>query len=194
VRATKHLSLTASGGARLWQTQGDASTDTSSGLSEFGLHECQRAGGNVTCKLGQAVIDPTQSGLASFAQDPANRPTETTVDAYANLNGRYRFGSGDLALKGMLETGVRGNREGVDVSGEKRWDGGRYMTGARASVYGWDDPTRPDRDAVSFAYVLAAGFRPAQVSNMRVEFEHDMNRLVGMRYRVMGVLNLRVLK
>ncbi len=29
---------------------------------------------------------------------------------------------------------------------------------------------------------------------MRVEWEHDTNRLVGQRYRVMYVLNLRVLK
>jgi hypothetical protein len=202
IRATKRLNVTASGGARLWWTEGDASPGAG-GLSVFGANECAAAAksqptgavpGAIKCTIGQTWFDPATAPIQSFTQSAANRPTMTTVDAIGNLNGRYRFASGDVGLKGMIETGARGNREGADVSGEKRWDGGRYLTGARVSVYGWADPTRPDRDAVSFAYVLAGGFRPAEIANMRVEWEQDTNRLVGQRYRVMAVLNLRVLK
>ena len=74
-------------------------------------------------------------------------------------------------------------------------DGGRFTTGARVSLYGWDDPTRPDRDAVSFAYVLAGGFKPVQLRrSFRLEWEHDTNRLVGQRYRVMALVNVLVIK
>ena len=52
------------------------------------------------------------------------------------------------------------------------------------------DPLRPDRDATSFAYVLGAGWRPVDLADVKVEFEHDMNRLVGQRYRIVGMLNL----
>jgi hypothetical protein len=206
VRASKHLDVTASGGARLWWTQGDPRTGPGTGgLSNYGYGECSQLrlveGHPVNCQLGQVTLDPGSAGvsaggaaLAAYTQDPANRGTFTTVDAVGNLDSRYRFASGDVALKGMFETGSRGYREGADVSGEKRWDGGRYTTGAHVSVYGWADPLRPDRDAISFGYVLAGGFRPFQVAHMRVEWEHDTNRLVGQRYRVMAVLNIRVLK
>jgi hypothetical protein len=204
VRPTKRLSITASGGVRLWWVEGDPAA-TSSGLSVFGLGECRQQAGFVSstnktaapinCQLG-TYFDPTYvpGGVTPYDANPANRATFTTIDGLGNLNAKYRFGSGDVGFKGMIEAGSRGSREGADVFGEKLWDGGRYATGARASLYGWDDPTRPDRDAISFGYVLGAGFRPSQVANMKLEFEHDMNRLVGMRYRVMGALNLRVPK
>ena len=77
-------------------------------------------------------------------------------------------------------------------SGEKRLDGGRYALGTRLSLYDWEDPLRPERGATSVGYVLGAGYRPLQVADMRLEWEHDMNRLVGHRFRVLGVVTLRV--
>src|SRR5262249_23750331 len=130
----------------------------------------------------------------AYSFDPANRAPATTADGVGNLNARYRWPSGDVALKGMVEAGARGKRDGADVWGEKRWDGGRWTTAARASLDAWSDPPPPDRDAVSFGYVLAGGFRPFSVANLRLEWEHDTNRLVGQRYRVMVLLNVRVLK
>jgi hypothetical protein len=193
VKATKHFDITASGGTRLWWVEGNPAPGAG-GLSVFGANECGHANVTAPCQIGRVFFDAAQANVAQWTQDPKNRPTITTVDGIGNLNSRYRFASGDVALKGMVEAGSRGSREGADVSGEKRWDGGRWLTGARVSLYGWNDPTRPDRDAVSFGYVLAGGFRPAQVANLRLEWEHDMNRLVGQRYRVMAVLNVRVLK
>jgi hypothetical protein len=202
LRPGKRLDLSASGGARIWWAQGDASP-TASGLSGYGLKECNSVaagtGMPLDCRLGKVVLDPgnnsARSGYAlQYALDPANRATSTALDAVVNLSGRYRFGSGDVTFRGMIEAGARGKREGGDLSGEKRWDGGRFTTGAHVSVYGWADPTRPDRDAVSFAYVLAGGFRPASLANMRIEWEHDTNRLVGQRYRVVALVDLKVLK
>ncbi len=60
------------------------------------------------------------------------------------------------------------------------------------SLYNWEDPLRPDRGATSFGYVLGAGYRPGEVADFKIEWEHDMNRLVGQRFRVVGLVNLRV--
>jgi hypothetical protein len=205
IRPTRRLNITVSGGTRLWWAQGDPSNQPG-GLSGYGESECQYISNaptkatpaqpalNLTCKLGQVTVDPGSAPGLTYSTSVADRSTTTTVDAVANLNGRYHFPSGEVGFKGMVEAGARGQREGGDFSGEKRWDGGRYTTGARVSLYGWADPTRPDRDAVSFGYVLAGGFRPVDVASMRVEWEHDTNRLVGQRYRVMALLNVRVLK
>jgi hypothetical protein len=205
-RFTKRFDISASGGARLWTVDGDPSLDPKgSGFSVFGARECGAASAAVTkanmpagyrldCTAGNVFVDPSADPVKGVARDPANRALTTTVDALGNLAGRYRFGAGEVSLRGMFETGARGSREGVDVSGEGRLDGGRYLVGGHVSVYGWADPLRPDRDAVSFAYVLAAGFRPVRFGNLRVEWEHDMNRLVGQRFRVVGLVTLVGLK
>ena len=201
VRFTKRFDMSASGGTRLWTTEGDASPGAG-GFSKFGAGECDQAkkqlsgtGLGFNCQLGQVYVDPSSLRAPTFARDAANRATTTTIDALGNLAGRYRFSGGtDVSLRGMFETGSRGSREGADLAGETKLDGGRFSLGSRVSVYGWNDPTRPDRDAVSFGYVLAAGFKPAQLANFRLEWEHDTNRLVGQRYRVIGLVNLLVIK
>lgn len=175
---TRRFDFSASGGVRLWQTEGDADT--------FGAEECAASG---FC-TGNQEIDPVNA--QSFIRDEANRGTANVIDALGNVAGRYRFGTGDLGLRGMVQAGARGHRGGVDVNGEKRFDGGRYLTLARVSVYNWDDPLRPDRGATSFGYVLGAGVRPVKQADVRLEWEHDMNRLVGQRFRFLAILNLRL--
>ncbi len=196
VRFTRRFDVSASGGVRMWQVEGDP-TPVKGGLSAFGAGECAAAqkityGGALDCQLGSVTIYP--SSVASYTQNPSNRTTVTTMDGLGNLAARYRFGMGDLGLRGMFEAGSRGTREGADLSGELRFDGGRYSAGSHVSVYGWDDPTRPDRDAVSFAYTLAAGFKPVRFAKFRIEWEHDTNRLVGQRYRLLGLINFYVAK
>jgi len=182
---TRRFDISANGGARLWTVEGDPDT--------FGAGECAAAGLGADC-LGSAYFDPSVAPVKTFARDEANRSSVTTLDALANLAGRYRFASGSVSMRGMLQAGAQGSREGADLSGEKQLDGGRYTLGSRLSLYGWHDPSRPDRDATSFSYVLAAGFKPAALANLRLEWQHDMNRLVGHRFRVLGLVNLLVLK
>jgi hypothetical protein len=188
IRPAKRFDVSASGGARLWSADGDPNT--------FGQKECKAVNiPGIDCnKLGTVYFDPSAAKAKAFTRDEKNRAPTQTLDVLANLNARYRFGTGDISFRGMLETGNRGSREGGDIAGEKGLDGGRYTLGARLSLYGWHDPTRPDRDATSFSYTLAAGFTPAQLANFRLEFEHDMNRLVGQRFRVLGLINLLVVK
>jgi hypothetical protein len=194
IRFTKRFDATMSGGARLWSADGDPAT--------FGVGECNAAKTMPVCTTIPSPttgIDPSTGGSAITGAQPwsrlaENRAVSTTLDLLGSVNARYRFGSGNVTVKGMLEAGARGSREGVDLGTEKGLDGGRYTLGARTSLYGWHDPTRPSRDATSFGYVLAAGFAPLRAANFRLEWEHDINRLVGQRYRVLALINLLVLK
>ncbi|HEY4116826.1 MAG TPA: hypothetical protein VGM56_03170 [Byssovorax sp.] len=188
VKITRRFDVTASGGARIWLSDGDPSA--------FGDGQCKALGLGTGCYANTAV-DSSNPGLAvvgAYTRDDANRATTSSVDGLANVAARYRFASADVGLRGMLEDGDRGHRVGGDLDAEKKLDGGRFTLGGRTSLYDWDDTLRPDRSATSFAYVLAAAFKPASVANFRVEWEHDMNRLVGQRYRVVGLMNLRVLQ
>jgi hypothetical protein len=110
------------------------------------------------------------------------------------LSARYRFTNTVLRARGTFERGDGGRRQGGDLSGERRFMGGRWTASARVSLFDWKDNLRADRDATSFAYVLGGGFRPSPVLEALLEWEHDMNRLVGQRYRLLAIVNLAVTK
>ncbi|HKQ71526.1 MAG TPA: hypothetical protein VJT73_19410, partial [Polyangiaceae bacterium] len=84
--------------------------------------------------------------------------------------------------------------KGGDIYGERWFQGGRFTALARVSLFDWSDGLRPDRDATSFGYVIGGGFRPSPVAQALIEWEHDMNRIVGQRFRILAVLNLTVTK
>jgi hypothetical protein len=118
---------------------------------------------------------------------------DLTLDAGA----RWDVGNSSLGLRGGAESGQRGHRWGGDITGRRRF-GSRYDTLAVLSLWDWSDALRPDRDATSFGYVLGAGFAPGPSffsrSRFGFELEHDMNRVVGQRFRAMLTLDLTVLK
>lgn len=190
VRVTRKFDFSVQGGARTWVTQGNPAT--------FGVGECATVPSLTVanCKPGVSYIDPAGSvpDLTAFTRDPKNRAQTTTTDAIANVAARYRLGSGVIGLRGMVQAGERGRRAGGDLSGDQAFVSNKLSLGARVSLYDWADPLRPDRNATSFGYVLGAGFKPGSVADLRVEWEHDMNRLVGHRFRIVGLLNLWVLK
>lgn len=177
---SRKFDFSASGGVRLWQTEGDPNT--------FGDEECAASG---LCS-DPAIDEIDPAAAQTFIRDEANRKASTVVDTMANVAGRYRFGTGDVGVRGMLQAGSRGHRAGVDINGEKRFNGDRFLTLARMSVYDWNDPLRPDRGATSFGYVLGAGVRPVKQTDVRIEWEHDINRLVGQRFRILATINLRL--
>lgn len=185
IRWSKRFDTSVSGGARLFVTDGDPKT--------FGDGECKVLGLAPGCSE-QSYANASVGDLKSYVRDEANRAAATTADVLANVNARYRFGTGNVSLRAMVQAGARGSREGADLAADKGFLGGRYSLGARTSIYGWHDPTRPDRDATSFGYVLSGGFKPSRLANFRIEWEHDMNRLIGQRYRVVALINLLVVQ
>jgi hypothetical protein len=114
----------------------------------------------------------------------------------AGLRAIYRWPTARLVFRGSGITGDQGRRVGGDISYD-RTIAQRYLLDARISLWDWSDRLRTDRgggprNATSFGYVVGGGYRFTPEANGMLQFEHDMNQLVGMRYRILAVLNVRV--
>ncbi len=179
VRITKRFNVVASGGVRVWTTEGDP--------SRFGADQCERYGFERGC-VGSVTL------ASAPVPDEAREPSRL-IDGMGDLSASLRLPAQlAMSLRGMVQVGARGSREGAELTVEKGLAGKRFTLGGRTSVYGWHDPTRPDRDAVSFGYVLAAGYRPFSIASFRVEWEHEVNRIIGQRFRVVGLVNVAVIR
>jgi hypothetical protein len=110
-----------------------------------------------------------------------------------NLSARWHFGEGALGARSTADFASNGERLGVDVFGERTIET-RYILSARAGLWQWDDKLRTDRDAVSFQYVAGVGYKLWARSRVFADFEHDMNRISGQRFRGMLWLSLAVSK
>ncbi len=108
-----------------------------------------------------------------------------------NVAGRYTWGGGNVGVRGAGDFGSGGQRVGADVFGERVLET-RYVLSGRGSLWQWDDKLRPGRDAVSVGYVAGLGYKFAERSQTRFEFEHTLNRVSGQRFRVMLWLTVAV--
>jgi hypothetical protein len=147
--------------------------------------------------LGGVRWFETEGDPNDYARDPDLDKTGRLYDFSLDAGFRYDIGKGSVAVRGGGETGERGHRLGGDVTGRRRfgtrWDGSCVL-----SLWDWSDGLRQDRDATSFGYVLGAGLTPGPNFFMRsrlgVELEHEMNRVVGQRFRGLLTLDLTVLQ
>ena len=112
-------------------------------------------------------------------------------DDITNVSARWRDGLTTLGLRGSGSFGDEGQRVGADASAQHVFET-RYVASLRAGVWQWQDKLQPDRDAASFNYVAGLGYRFAPRSQTMVEWEHDINGLVGQRFRVMAWLSFAV--
>jgi hypothetical protein len=139
----------------------------------------------------------TEGDPESYATDADLQKTGRLFDVSLDGGLRYDLGKASVGVRGGGETGERGHRLGGDVTGRQRfstrWDGLCVV-----SLWDWSDGLRQDRDATSFGYVLGAGLTPGPSffsrSRLGLEFEHEMNRVVGQRFRGLLTLDLTVLK
>jgi len=139
----------------------------------------------------------TEGMAHSYARDPDLSKTGRLFDLSLDGGGRYDDGRDSLAVRGGGETGKRGHRLGGDISARRRFSA-RYDGMCLLSLWDWSDALRTDRDATSFGYVLGAGVTPGPNffarSRFGLELEHEMNRVVGQRFRALLTLDLTVLK
>jgi hypothetical protein len=168
-QVSDRLDLAVNGGVRWWSTDDDPEAPK-------------------TVPPGDAGRVGDQGVLSDPKADGGGRLTDVLGSAY----GRYRWSTGKATLRGVFEVGDRGRREGVDVGGERYFEGGKYGATLRGSVFDWRDDLRPDRSATSVGYVVGGIWRPGPMADVLLEWEHNMNRLVGQRYRVLAVLNVAV--
>jgi hypothetical protein len=138
-------------------------------------------------------VPPTPG--APPAPIPNYYPTAAAAfDGGGNLAAKYKWGhQGFLGLRGHGNFGQEGDSVGGDGYGERVF-AMKYILEGRAGVWQWNDKIRPDRDAVSFGYTAGVGYRLHERSKVLVEFDHNMNRLVGQRFRAMAWLTLAVMK
>jgi hypothetical protein len=113
------------------------------------------------------------------------------LDEGAALQARWRNSQTRVGFQGAGDFGNEGRRVGGDLSGEHVFER-RYVTGLRAGLWSWKDDLRADREATSFQYVADLGYRFLPRCQGTVEWEHDINGLVGQRFRLMFLLSLGV--
>lgn len=203
-RFTKHIDMSAQGGVRLWETEGDPEEYGGLQCVASGLPEDCKARGLVTDPSGDAtqLVDPTPNApnsgdevtvFSGSYRTEENRPAIYTLDGLGQLAARFRHPLGRLEARGMLQYGERGHRGGADVSGEKIFAGGRYSVGGRLSLFDFGNPlAREEEDAhvLTFGWVAAAAIKPLDLTKVSAEFEHDINERVGHRFRVVGRLDV----
>ncbi len=198
-RPTERLKLNVSVGTRVWMTDGDP--------DNWALRQCgasvepavapdQREAAIAACM--RYGIDASSGSARDFARDEENRETQLAPDLLANLGGSYRWSSGHLRLGASLQSGFggasvnRGRRVGGTLWGRQAIVPDQLDLRGQISTYDWTDPLRPDRAATSFGYMLAPNYWLTRLARLSLEWEHNMNRLVGQRFRIVGLLSLRL--
>jgi hypothetical protein len=152
--------------------------------------------GGVRARAFLVETGPTEN-LSSQASPLATASTypSSAIDPMGggNLSARYRFGEGHIGARGAADVTRTGQRMGLDVYAERVLET-RYVLQARTGLWSWNDELRPDRDATSFGYVLGAGYKLFPRSLVLADFQHDMNRLAGQRFRAMLWLSVAISK
>lgn len=130
---------------------------------------------------------PQQPTLAIY---PSNG---VEFDEGGNLGARFKRADTTLGLRAVGNWGRGGDRMGADISGERVIEGRFVLTG-RVGAWQWDDKLRPDRSATNIGYVAGVGYRFAPRSQASFDFQHDINRLAGHRFRAMLWLTVAVFR
>ncbi len=146
----------------------------------------------------------TEADLNAAGRPDASPNLSKTTDANyydpaKSFNGggdasaRYRWGEGLAGVRASGNLGKEGDRVGFDAYGE-RILAVRYVVNGRAGLWHWNDKARADRAALGANYMLGAGYVLAPKSRLLVEFDHNINRISGNRFRLMLWLTVAVSK
>jgi hypothetical protein len=138
----------------------------------------------------QGLTAPTTplAGIGNYYPSGSLEPT-----GGGNVSGRYRMGEGSIGARAVGDFASNGDRIGADVYGERTLET-RYILQARTGVWQWNDKLRADRDTASFGYVLGAGYKLFPRSTVLADFQHDINRISGQRFRAMVWLTIALSK
>jgi hypothetical protein len=151
------------------------------------------AGGHVRAFQNQTQQDQSPPSTIPGADAIAPFVPQYTFNGGATLSARFRRKDTLLTADAVGNFGDDGDRVGADVSGEHVFDA-RYVLSGRVGLWHWEDDLRPDRTALSFGAVLGGAYRFFHDSRLGVEWENDLNHLVGWRMRVLAYLRFSVTK
>lgn len=138
----------------------------------------------------EGATNASSGGSALPAVYPSNG---VAFNEGANLGARFKRADTTVGLRASGNWGDGGDRVGADVFAERTIET-RFLLSGRVNVWQWDDKLRPDRSATSAGYVAGLGYAFAPRARAMIEFEHDINRLVGQRFRWMLWLNVAVFR
>jgi hypothetical protein len=152
--------------------------------------------GGLHGRMFEVATEPSGASNASpstRAEPAFYPPSANTFDVGGSLSGRVRWGEGNIGARwnGLFSKG--GDRHGGDVYVERVLET-RYVVSGRASLWHWKDKLRDDRDALGFGYVAGVGYKFAERSQAMFEFDHNINRIAGHRFRLMLWLSVAVAK
>jgi hypothetical protein len=171
-----HRGMTTWLGRGSWRLARRVDLSTSAGLRQFRTEGDPDEHAEQLVQSSAAPLDRSQAG--------------TVTDALGSAALRYGWGPGSVLVNGRGEGGGSGHSLGGDVTARQRFGGGYFDTLVIVSLYDWHNALRAGRDATSFGYVLGGGVSPGPGTRLGVEWEHDINRLVGQRFRVLGTISV----
>lgn len=153
--------------------------------------------GNAHVRIFTVQTAPFASGLPTVSTSLVGGvvagdyfPTNPhTFDEGGELMARWRTSTTRIAFIARGDFGNEGDRVGGDLTGEQVLET-RYVVGGRLSIWQWKDDLEQDREATGFQYVLNAGYLFAPRCKGTIEWEHDINGLVGQRFRLLLMLTL----
>ncbi len=150
------------------------------------------AGGHVRVLQNAATPDPSTQANGRLPLDNFN-VTPTSYNGGGSLGARFRRRDTTLSINASGNFGDQGERVGGDVFGERVVDT-HYVLSARLGYWYWEDNLRQSRVPTggSLGYVLGAGYRFFHNSQVGIEWENDINALVGLRIRLLAYLSLAV--
>ncbi len=150
-------------------------------------------GGHVRAFQEQTEADASpQSRIQGTDAIVGNIP-QYTFTGGATASARFRRKDTLLTANASGNFGDQGDRVGADVMGERVFDT-HYVFSGRVGLWQWEDKLRPDRSTTSFGAVVGGAYRFYRNSQFGVEWENDINGLVGWRTRVISYLRLAVTK
>jgi hypothetical protein len=137
-----------------------------------------------SAQLRVLSVPALQPGLGDAYERAGAAPTNGhPFDEQVSASVRWRGGATSAGLRSAGDFGAEGDRVGGDVDAERVFES-RYIVRGRLGLWHWDDRLRPTRSAASLGCVAGLGYKFAPRSQGMVEWEQDMNRLVGQRFRL----------
>ena len=125
--------------------------------------------------------------LFSAEGDLTGADVVTDAGGSASVRGFNRVAEVQARLHGS--DGWGGLRLGVDAWAHRSLWNDRLAASLRLSLWRWK--TREQGDQTAFATVLGGEYHFSRPAKLLVEVEHDVDKLVGQRFRILGMLDLR---
>jgi len=150
-------------------------------------------GGHARIFAVQTEAEALSSPTSPLAAQNVYPSSGAELAGGGDLSARYHWGEGHLGARGAADFGKQGDRLGVDVFGERTLET-RFVLQGRVGGWQWKDQLRPDRHATSVGYVAGLGYKLWRRSLVLADFEHNVNRIEGQRFRLMLWLSVAVTK